>query len=232
MSKIALMGKYFFDFRCDWIAWGKKINRHVTFYKFWKSVWFFKMELPVQSTRGKMFRKWIHNFNSNITSCCRASFCSANWGVWLNHRKYYCLAFYLLELEVPDGFKANILTFSAKFQGTVRTLSILWAFDVFCPSRGKGIWSPKIQMPEVDVEVSIWLVHNLEITSVFTVQILPMRVKFLAVNWFETFLYSNLPSPGPKSFSNDPIICRFSGDQMPPTPYPRENYQITVLTFQ
>ena len=43
----------------------------------------------------------------------------------LNHRKYYWLAFYLLEIEVPDGLKANILTFSAKFQGTVRTLSIL-----------------------------------------------------------------------------------------------------------
>ena len=93
---------------------------------------------------GKMFRKWIHNFNSNITSCIvNNDYASDVFQLYtgvrqglllsgllfvlpvevlaLNHRKYYCLAFYLLELEVPDGFKANILTFSAKFQGTVRT---------------------------------------------------------------------------------------------------------------
>ena len=29
----------------------------------------------------------------------------------LNHRKYYCSAFYLLELEVPDGLKATIINF-------------------------------------------------------------------------------------------------------------------------
>ena len=144
MSKIALMGKYFFDFRCDWIAWGKKINKHVTFYKFWKSVWFFKMELPVQSTRGKMFRKWIHNFNSNITSCIMNNgYASDVFQLYTGVRQGLLLSglLFVLPIEVFDLITGSIivwrftfsilrfrmdlkqmsLNFSAKFQGTVRT---------------------------------------------------------------------------------------------------------------
>ena len=44
--------KHLVDFWCNGVLWGKNLARHATFHRFWKSVWFLRMELPVQSARG------------------------------------------------------------------------------------------------------------------------------------------------------------------------------------
>ena len=56
MSQIALLEKHSVDFWCNRVVWGMLL-----FIDFEKSVWFLRVELPVQSTRGyefcPMFRK-------------------------------------------------------------------------------------------------------------------------------------------------------------------------------
>ena len=85
---------------------GKKLARHVTLYRFWKSVWLFRMEFLVQSTGGhelwpdvlKMDPNFYitsqavlwtmvtrQTFSSsteafNKVAFVRASFCTSNWG--------------------------------------------------------------------------------------------------------------------------------------------------------
>ena len=75
------------------------------------------MELPVQSTRGKMFRKWIHNFNSNITSCIMNNgYASDVFQLYTGVRQGLLLSglLFVLPIEVFDLITGSIIVWRVK----------------------------------------------------------------------------------------------------------------------